>query len=496
MHRSGKAHFNSAFRGYPVLGVSFLVLFLSFPVAQASSPDQPLEYDWGPLVSRHTDVNGDLRFRFLGPFFEWAQSPQGDRLWAVRPFHGSAWDAKAERKVSEFLWPIEQGKRFRNEFSRRFLLAYYLDYDTTAPKSQYHFWILPLYFQGRDIHGKNYLALFPIGGSIRDFLMRDKIYFVLFPLYAYSSINEVKTYDALWPIYSKTEGKGIKKFRIFPFYGRNLHRGWFEKRFVLWPIWTWGKYRMPGSSGSGYVVFPLWGHMKLEDQESWLFVPPFVRFSKGQRLNYVYCWPFFVKRSGEVEQLYFWPLWGRKSMKGCRTSFFLWPIFRTERLDRGNEVGKRFLALPFLQSEIRRDRTNVVDGKKVVTYRYRKLWPLCSYIEDRDSKRFRFLDLWPLKDTAPVERCYAPFWTLYVHLRHGDAYSDEALWGLFRRQREGTRVYDVSLFPLFSWRRDDRDDGTRQWSVLKGLIGYKREGAQRTVRLLYFIRMENQETKP
>ena len=54
-----------------------------------------------------------------------------------------------------------------------------------------------------------------------------------------------------------------------------------------------------------------------------------------------------------------------------------------------------------------------------------------------DQSRFRTLLLWPLRHTAPVEREYAPLWTIYQHTRAGANTDDEVLWGLFRHQRRG-----------------------------------------------------------
>ncbi|MFH0953576.1 MAG: hypothetical protein V1873_04535 [Verrucomicrobiota bacterium] len=458
---------------------------LAVPVRGAGT--EPRTFDWGFIASRQVDVNGDLRLKLLGPFFESAVSTNGLLFWAFRPVYGSVRDPADQHAVKDILWPVAYDLQFRNEHGWRFLLAFYKNFDVTVPEPRYRFWILPIYFQGRDKHGQSYVGVFPLGGQVNEILGRDEATFFLFPLTMYSSINKVETRDVLWPIYSRTEGKGIYRFRVFPFYSRAIHRDLWEKRFILWPFWTWAHYHYPRSSGTGYIVFPLWGHFDLQDQKAWLVFPPLFRFSWGQRMNYSYCpWPFFQMSSGEIEKLYFWPLWGRKTMPGLKTTFFLWPIFRTEKVDRGDAVARRFMAVPFVQTEVLTKRPEAKGEKGEVVSRYFKLWPLFRYQREGSARHFRFLELWPLRHTAPVERCYAPLWTLYSHAAVGDSVGNEVLWGLYRSSRRGSEERSVSLFPLAEWSRDSRGEGRREWAVLKGLVGYRREGTQRTLRVLYW----------
>jgi hypothetical protein len=475
--------------GSPVVGRALAAasVLLATP-ACARGLDEGGSFDWGPVAARYVDVNGERRLKGLGPFFESAVSPEGRRVWAFRPLYASARDPESRRRVYDVAWPIAGGLRLGDERSFRFLTAFYRDFDVTEPKSRYHVRVWPVYFQGRDAQGRSYLGIFPLGGRIHEFLGRDEIAFFLFPLTMYSSINEVRSYEFLWPLIARSEGKGIGRFRIAPFYGYAKHRDRFEKRFVLWPFWTWARYKYPNASGRGYVVFPLWGHIKLQDQETWFVVPPLFRFSRGARMNYShYPWPLLQRSEGEVEKFYVWPLFGKKRMRGVRSSFFLWPIFRTEQVDRGDVVGRRFVAMPFIQSEVRKQRPREAGGTWRPVARCHKVWPLVSFRQEGEARRIRVLDLWPLWDSGPVERSWAPLWTVVSHVTVGEATDDEILWGFFRHHRRGSGRRAVSLFPLFRWSRDDAA-ATRRWDVLMGLFGYERRGTQRAIRMLYFAR--------
>lgn len=477
-------------------------LLLCMGVKADSGPDEgdPQTFDFGPLISRRQDVHGTMRLRALGPLFERATAEEGSRLTAVRPMYSRSVHPDLERSRSEYLWPVGYSKAFRDEHSGRVLLAFWTRFDVEDPESRYRFWLIPFYFQGRDIHGERYAALFPIGGRIHEFLGRDQIEFILFPLYARTTLKEVESHSVLWPIIGYTDGRGIYRARVFPFYGQNRHRDRYNKKFVLWPFWTSAEYYYPGSSGSGYILFPLWGRLRLDDQRSWMVLPPFFRVSRGDRVNMVLApWPIFQRRTGEIRQTWIWPLWGVRSMRGVESRFFLWPFLHQERIDRGDEVAQRLVLLPFYYSDVRRERVlfpapldeDATPPRAEITANYQKIWPLVSYERQGEETRFRMLSLWPLRRTASIERNYAPFWTLLQHVRLGDRSDTELLWGVFRREREGEdRVY-TSIFPLINWEQDHRPgQDRRRWSVLKGLIGAERDATTARYRFLYLFRWE------
>lgn len=478
-----------------VAGGLLLLALAWIGTAPAESEDG--EFDFGPLISRQTDLHGNLRLRILGPFFEVAHDEEGQRLIAVRPLYSRFDDPATERIRSEYLWPLGYSKRFRDEHSGRVLLAFWTRFDVNDPDSRYRFWILPIYFQGRDAQGDSYVAVFPFGGRIHEFLGQDKLSFFLFPLYGRTELNAIVSYHAFWPFLSYTEGKGITRYRVFPFYGKNKHRDRFTKKFILWPFWTSAEYFYAGSSGNGYIFFPFFGRLKLDDQESWMILPPFFRFSQGDRVNlWLAPWPFIQRKTGEVRQLYIWPLWGQKNLLGVASRFLLWPIVHQEWVDRGDEIASRTYVLPFYYSDRVRERTAeppVLEAGDPVprgrmTANYQKIWPFVSYIREGEESRFRMLDLWPLKRTPSIERNYAPFWTLIQHMRYEESSDTEVLWGLFRRHKRGPDESYTSLFPLIDWKRDDSGEvPVRRWSLLKGLIGYERQGTNTRYRLLYFL---------
>jgi hypothetical protein len=161
-------------------------------------------------------------------------------------------------------------------------------------------------------------------------------------------------------------------------------------------------------------------------------------------------------------------------------------------------VVRRWKALPFVQYEtetLRRPPPNAAP----IRHRYLRLWPLLSYERRGAESRLRALEPMPFRNPPPIERSWAPFWTLFERTVVGDACDTELLWGLFRRQRRGAARVRTSIFPLIEWSADraEPEARARSWSVLKGLVGVESVGAHRRFRVLYFLRFTaGDESKP
>jgi hypothetical protein len=484
-----------------------LLLFLSPPAF--ASRTEPKEFDFGFIASRHKDVHGDWRLKAAGPLFEGASSTQDMHFLAVRPLYSIVTDPPRDRAAEDFLWPLATRHSVENQSRWRCLIFFGYNHDTASAKPRHRLWLFPFYFQGRDARGVNYRAVFPLGGSIHEFLGRDEINFVLFPARSTSKLNDLETSNWLWPIYAETKGEDTYRWRMFPFYAVSRRDGEYEKKFILWPFWNQVRYDYSNSAGSGYVLFPLMGHMKLTDQETWWVLPPFIRFTKGETLDQVFCpWPFFQyarsrdpgalehplverARSAGYEKLYFWPIWGHKRVGNLDQSFYLWPLIWRQEIDRVGQTKNRFVVVPFFQAESDEKPSGEIVG------RYNKFWPLYSYRRQGDESRFRVLELWPFAEAPAVERNWAPFWTLYSRTGAGVHRDSELLWGLYRNQKRGSWSRYVSLFPLVEWKRDDYSGNLRRWALLKGLVGYESRDSRKRVRLLYFLHIDvGQDPQP
>lgn len=444
------------------------------------------DIDFGPLFMKDRDLHGNVRARALGPLLESRKSASGDELLAFHPLYSYLYDSKENLFRRQMLYPVWLDKGRDEERERTFLLLFqYHDFDVYDPYSKYRLWLFPIYFQGRNTEGIRYIGIFPIVGNIREFFGFDEFRFAMFPFLGFIRSGDVKTKIFLWPIVTRTTGGGNDRLNVFPLYGHSKLREESDKYYVMWPFWTYARYSRPLSPGYGYVAFPFYGRVNLENQQSDMFLPPLFRFGHGDKLNRAYSpWPFVQFSSGEVTKYYFWPLWGRKNIDTSRYAFLLWPL--GIRYDHSSPFYQhsRSMFFPFYYASKTVGSFDKPDRKMDQPQRTLKIWPLFSWLKDTNEGRFSMLSLFPYRDYDAIDRNYSPLWTIYSHTWVGDEAEDELLWGLIRYRRSESKS-KFSLFPLISVGHE-KGNGC-SWSLLKGLIGREKTGKKTRIRLLYFI---------
>ncbi len=463
---------------------AILLLVLAFSLS--SSAFALPAFDLGFFASRDKDIHGKERFRAIGPLLESRSGDDGSSFFAARPLYSFTYEpTNKDRSLQDFLWPLASRKVRDGESYWHFLPAFGQDFDDAAARARHRCHIYPLLFTGRDKDDEPYFALFPLGGTIHEFLGRDRVAFALFPLYCRSTVNDVVTHDVLWPIFSRSTGDGVYRFKAFPFYGVSKRANRYERRFVLWPFWTSTRYNFPDNSGYSFILFPLIGRARLRDQDSWTLLPPFFKWGRTPTMMAINCpWPFLQFSSGDVNKAYIWPLWGSRKRHDGKSWFFLWPIVHGERrMITETEELRRFLLVPIIsyESQTEKEEDNSVTVKK----RYFRIWPLMSYKRSGGSTRFRALALWPGRQDSPMSRNWRPLWTIYSRDRKGALVEDEFLWGLYRHRRNHGKMRKWSLFPLFSWESRVADPELVEWNVLKGLVGYRNKDKDKSFRFLY-----------
>ncbi len=469
--------------------VCVLTLVGAFPAA-ASRSVSPV-FEAGLFISRTASplAPGSTRIRIAGPVAERVQASSGRTFCALRPVAAAVRDPAAQTSTTHVLWPLLTSKRWGNDRSwNSALLIWGRDADVQSATSQWSLIAFPVLAMGRTAEGTNYGAVFPLGGHLEEFAGWDEIDFVMFPLYSHSRQGDLNTWNLFFPIISWTRAKDEARFRVFPLYGQAREPG-IRRRFILWPLWNEAHYRAPQHEGYSFMLFPLFGRVNLDNQQSWMALPPLFRYTRaGDKREIMAPWPIVqIKRGGEDELTYVWPLWGVRNRPHFEKRFILWPLGAYERVERPPVTLTRRWFVPFYYHERQVEAGSGKDSPTVIE-RHVRIWPLATYQRSQDAMQFHMLELWPAASVDAVERLYAPFWTLYSHERKGDASVDELLWGLFRRTRMKGEV-NTSVFPLVSW-GGTTDNTEKRWDVLKGLIRYEREAGVRRWRFLYFMRFE------
>ncbi len=455
-------------------------------------------WDFGPFAAGFADVDGSQHATAAGPFFESARGTNGASLLAVRPFYSKATQTNDFLMEKDFVWPVAQKWAFKNQSVSRCGIFMSYNHDTATNDPRRRLWLLPFWFSGKDAGGTNYWALFPLYGSIHEFIGRDSIDFVAWPIRSTSTLNDLRTSNWVWPFYSETSTKDghIHRHRLFPFYAYSFQRDAFTKRSILWPVWTSVRYEYPQEKGGGWILWPVCGHLKTDHEKTVWVLPPFFRFTKGKLMSRYYCpWPFIqIERGKEYRKTYVWPLWGRKHAGNADSEFVLWPFVWNDHMERGKFHDHLVMVAPVYRHYV--TMTEGRDGgPSNMTEHLEKVWPLMNWHLKNGTGRMRALDLWPIADNDHADRDWAPLWSLYDRSWRDEDLNSRLLWGLYRHQRRGGEANYVSIFPLVSWRRDDADAHIHEWSLLKGLIGHERTDRGYSWRLLYFFRLGNEQEK-
>ena len=489
-----------------LIAVGALSLMTALLMGGCATPGLRSEFEAAPIYSHDTTVRGIDRTRILGPLFENQLSPDDLSFKAFRPFTSTFYYDDKDWEVTDYLWPLGMNKEYRGEREWRALLAFGHNFDVSDPRSPYRTTVFPFVYFGRSHDLNRYFAIFPLGGKIDRFLGRDEVWFVLFPLYARSRVKSQRTTSILWPIYSRTEGKRVSRWRVFPFYGESALKGRWKKRFVLWPFWTTARFEYPGHEGSSWILFPITGHTKTTIEDTWYFIPPLFRWSRGEKQNMINGpYPFFQQASGAKEKLYFWPIWGRKVDGPVTSHFYLWPLGATDDIDRVTHrvQGSRLFPLyyhrrksrplepPDASAELSTEEAAEAHGE--VFARYLNVWPLFNYRRDDTASKFRLLSLWPGRELGGIERNYAGIWSLYRRERTESEKEHDLLWGLARTRSNTEGDSSFSVFPLVAHRREISQRDARSWSLLMGLIGRDRVEDRCAWRLLYVLKFGSTE---
>ncbi|NCC52987.1 MAG: hypothetical protein EOM20_17490, partial [Spartobacteria bacterium] len=321
----------------------------------------PHFFDLGPIASRRINANGEVEFNALGPILATVRSPaQSNSYWGVRPFYANMVFPERGKSIQYYLWPVARTGTFLHEFKWRFLIAWGVNGDMeNADSDYYRFRVFPFYYQGVGREdGKFYMAIFPFGGVAKDVLMFDQFKFFLFPIWARWQQSGTQTEAILWPMYQRTTGenvagKYVQRYGLFPFYRVSELEDLYYKKMVMWPLWTWARYYPEGRSGYGWILWPLMGRTRMENQQGVMFLPPFIRFDWGERGTFIQCpWPFIrYRRDKDYNYFYLWPLYGQRQIGSLHSHYMLWPLFWRRTWTSGSLHSRNYQFVPFMVAQ-------------------------------------------------------------------------------------------------------------------------------------------------
>ena len=421
----------------------------------------------GPFVSvgspspSYTPVTDIARQLTLAPFFTYTRHTQQNT---------ETWD---------LFYPLVGWDRFGSE-SRLQIFRIFTISTGQLPLGTTNrtYTLFPFFYARRSPDPKKeYTALWPIAGTMKDRFFWDEVRFYAWPLYVKTRKHGVTTWNMPAPIFHIRKGPGLQGWQFWPLIGLEHQvrtnppqTRLANKGFVLWPLINWANTGCGTTNETRQLlVFPFYARrcspthrfvsygwplglgLTSETPSGYHQVDlfwPLIRFARGPHRRTDRIWPLFsfTVQTNRTSTHLFWPLWMDRTIKD--------PVFH-RRISR---VGLIFFV---------REREWRKDGslRKART----SLWPL-FYRERTPDGRTRFHALALLEPVTggneTIRRVYAPFWSIW---------REETDLKNHRRLRS-------ILWNFYRWEK--WEDQTR-WSLFFGLIQHKKDSQGSRWRLFF-----------
>jgi len=426
-------------------------------------PAQADDASFGPLFHEFKlTLEPGHRTEVLSPLYyeqEIEEENNLTRLWAVPPLFSYTLNKDLDYEIFDFLWKGITYNRHGTEY--RFQLIQLFSFSGGQTQSETNvsrFTLFPFYFQQRSkIPEKNYTALVPIYGRIRERLFRDDIKFVLFPIYGQSRKRDVVTDNYLYPFFHLRHGDGLKGWQFWPLFGhehkeptsRTNHWGDMEtvgghdKLFTLWPIFLNQRTGLGTTNQAHHqAVLPLYSYLRSPQRDSTSYLWPLGvthTVDRQKRFNeWGAPWPLVVFTRGEGKNVSrIWPLFSQARNASQTSGWYLWPVYKYNRLHSDPLDRERTRILFFLYSDTSMKNTETGQRQRLID-----LWPLFTARRELDGRR-RLQILAPLEPFLPnntsVERDLSPLWSLWRSEKNPKtgATSQSLLWNLYRWEETG-----------------------------------------------------------
>jgi hypothetical protein len=405
-----------------------------------------------------------------GPVFFYERRPSLLQ-WGVRPLFSFARNNALKTHEFDLLFPLLT-QRSRPE-GADFQLIQLIRWSSirTDAGSSVDWMVFPLLaYQGERPNRASGFALFPLYGSLHDFLGQTHLRFTLFPIWLSLERDQIARHYILWPLFGWVSAASeaaprAHGWRFWPFYGELIQEGVKEERFVLWPIYSHLRFGLNGDAPREALnVLPFYTMSRTPDEQSttWLWpffshiikpashysewdLPwPLVRFGSGDEKSIRHVFPFY-RDEWRMKTV---TLLNNSERVRSTSRLFLWPLYHATGDTGPDWYHKRTEILLLLYSDVRNKQPNTPESRRIA------LWPLFTYNKAPDGAvTFQTLaPIEPFLSTDPITRNYSPLWSLATYRRSGDTSEFSFLWGVIRWTAiERERRLRLLFLPAIHW---------------------------------------------
>jgi hypothetical protein len=430
------------------------------------------DFHAGPIFDRFplTLEAGD-RIEAAGPFF-YNQHKGPEMTWAIPPLFSHDADPAVGHLENDLIYPLLTYKRFGTEYRGQFIQLFSFSGGLLpAGAAKKRFTLFPIYFQQRSPDtNETYTAFAPFYGHLKDRLLRDRIFFVMFPLYSRTQKRDIVTDNYLYPIFDLQHGDGEQGWQFWPLFGVR-HKvvttvtngfgetetvGGYDKYFALWPVHFW---QNTGIGTDNPVKFranwPLYTYTRSPNFDSTTVLWPFFTWINEREKKYREWqapWPLviFARGEGKTTSRVF-PLFSQSYTQTVEQDSYLWPVYRHRAVHSAPLALTRNSVLFYIYSAETEKNTQTGAEKKRVA-----MWPFFTWRRDFNGNE-RLQIIAPVEPALPgnsgVERNWSPLWSFWRWERNPQtgAASQSLLWNLYRRDTTPRSKKCSLLFGLFQY---------------------------------------------
>jgi hypothetical protein len=405
---------------------------------------------------------------------------------AFPPFFSCYRDPSVESHEDDFLYPVFTSIHYGEE--RRWQFFEFISSAGGQMQNgtkQNRFTLFPFYYQQRSTDkNQNYTALFPIYGHLQNRFWRDRIFFVLFPIYSQTQKRDIVTDNILFPIGSIRNGDGLHGWGVWPFVGHEkkivtLQTNGFgdvsvnpghDRWFTLWPLWLKQDNGLGTTNTETFrASIPLFVYDRSPKVDLTTVIWPFFTWIDNREKKYrewQMPWPFIIFARGEGKTTSrIFPLFQTSHNDTLESDFVLWPIYTFRRTHSDPLDYRRTRVAFYLYVNIDEKNTKTGQSKRRLD-----MWPFFTWHKDFNGIE-RLQVLAPVEPILPnnrgIERNWSPLWSVWraeANPKAG-ASSHSLLWNLYRDEKWPEHKKVSLLFGLFQYQSDGENRRTKLFYI-------------------------------
>jgi len=466
--------------GRPVIAV--IALFCSVIVASADDGGVHAGFLFDQF---QLTLEAGQRTEAAGPFF-YSDQRESESTIAVPPFFSDYRNAGVDHREMDILYPFLTWERYSDEWRWQLFELFSFAGGAEPDEFQTHrFTLFPVYFQQRSLDTNlDYTAVLPFYGHLQNRLFRDKIFFVMFPIYGQSQKRDIVTDNYFYPVVHVRNGYGLHGWQVWPFAG-NEHKvlttetngfgdittnGGHEKYFVLWPFWLSDDSNLgTENAGKFRASLPAFAVTRTPGRDSTSVLWPFFNWIVERDRKYHEWegpWPMVIFARGEGKTTSrVWPFFSRSHDASIESDSYVWPIYRYKHV-HSDPLDQQSTRIAFyLYTGV--TEKNTATGEES---RRRDMWPFFTWRSDFTGNS-RLQILAPIESILAsnrgIEHNWSPLWSLWRVEKNAQAgtVSDSFLWNLYRREAAPGHKKISLLFGLFQYQREWKHSWTRLFYI-------------------------------